>query len=452
LNLCFFKGNNMLDIILIIGLFVLLAAVAWWALLQFKKCQNKCVKLEKQRVELEVANAKLEAVFAQMEAKAAEDKASISELSRKNSELEIKNASLQSDMENQKQYMDERYKELEKNKEALLLQFKDISGEIIKIQTEQFNAAQRKSLGDLLEPFKAQLSDFRVKVENVHKDSIASKSSFDEQFKNLFSLNKALSKDAQDLSAALKGNKKIVGDWGELQLSRVLELSGLQEGIDFELQSNFKGEENNNLRPDAIVFLPQGRNVIIDSKVSLNDYVKYVNAEDEVSRNNYLKSHIKCLKNHIDELSSKEYQKLLKGVSLDYVIIFVPIESAYIDAVQKDNSLYEYAYKKNIAIATPSSILAILRTVENVWRIEKQGKNVQEIARVGGSLYDKIANFVLDMEKLGASLAAASKNYNEAMNKLKDGHGNALSLTKKLKNLGAKTTKEIAVVADDEES
>jgi len=142
----------------------------------------------------------------------------------------------------------------------------------------------------------------------------------------------------------------------------------------------------------------------------------------------------------------------LKGVSLDYVIIFVPIESAYIDAVQKDNSLYEYAYKKNIAIATPSSILAILRTVENVWRIEKQGKNVQEIARVGGSLYDKIANFVLDMEKLGASLAAASKNYNEAMNKLKDGHGNALSLTKKLKNLGAKTTKEIAVVADDEES
>ena len=137
---------------------------------------------------------------------------------------------------------------------------------------------------------------------------------------------------------------------------------------------------------------------------------------------------------------------------MDYVIIFVPIESAYIDAVQKDNSLYEYAYKKNIAIATPSSILAILRTVENVWRIEKQGKNVQEIARVGGNLYDKIANFVLDMEKLGASITAASKNYNEAMNKLKDGHGNALSLTKKLKSLGAKTTKEIAVVADDEES
>ena len=442
----------MSEIILMVGLFVLLAAVAVWGFSQSKKYQDRYVKLEKRRVELEVENAKIEAVFAQMEAKAAEDKASILELSQRNSELEVENASLRSDMDNQKQYMDERYKELEKNKEALLLQFKDISGEIIKIQTEQFNAAQKKSLGDLLEPFKAQISDFRAKVENVHEDNIASKSRLDEQFKNLFNLNKALSKDAQDLSAALKGNKKMIGDWGELQLSRVLELSGLQEGIDFELQSNFKGEENNNLRPDAIVFLPQGRNVIIDSKVSLNDYVKYANAEDEVSRDNYLKSHIKCIKNHIDELSSKEYQKLLKGVSLDYVIIFVPIESAYIDAVQKDNSLYEYAYKKNIAIATPSSILAILRTVESIWRIEKQGKNVQEIARVGGSLYDKIANFVLDMERLGASITAASKNYNEAMNKLKDGRGSALSLTKSLKNLGAKTTKEITVVTDDEES
>jgi len=435
-----------------VGLFVLLAAVAVWGFSQSKKYQDRYVKLEKRRVELEVENAKIEAVFAQMEAKAAEDKASILELSQRNSELEVENASLRSDMDNQKQYMDERYKELEKNKEALLLQFKDISGEIIKIQTEQFNAAQKKSLGDLLEPFKAQISDFRAKVENVHEDNIASKSRLDEQFKNLFNLNKALSKDAQDLSAALKGNKKIVGDWGELQLSRVLELSGLEEGIDFELQSNFKGEENNNLRPDAIVSLPQGRNVIIDAKVSLNDYVKYANAEDEESKDKYLKSHIKCLKNHIDELSSKEYQKLLKGVSLDYVIIFVPIESAYIDAVRKDNSLYEYAYKKNIAIATPSSILAILRTVESIWRIEKQSRNVQEIARVGGSLYDKIANFVLDMERLGASITAASKNYNEAMNKLKDGRGSALSLTKTLKTLGAKTTKEIAVVTDDEES
>ena len=442
----------MSEIILIVVLFVLLTAIACFGVLQSKKYQDKCVKLEKRRMELEVENAKIEVLFAQMEAKIAEDKDSILELSRKNNELEVENASLQSDMDNQKQYMDERYKELEKNKEALLLQFKDISGEIIKAQTEQFSATQRKSLSDLLEPFKVQLSDFRAKVENVHKDSIASKSSFDEQFKNLFTLNKALSKDAQDLSAALKGNKKMIGDWGELQLSRVLELSGLQEGIDFELQSNFKGEENNNLRPDAIVFLPQGRNVIIDSKVSLNDYVKYANAEDEVSRDNYLKSHIKCLKNHIDELSSKEYQKLLKGVSLDYVIIFVPIESAYIDAVQKDNSLYEYAYKKNIAIATPSSILAILRTVESIWRIEKQGKNVQEIARVGGSLYDKIANFVLDMERLGVSITAASKNYNEAMNKLKDGRGSALSLTKSLKKLGAKTTKEITAATDDEES
>jgi len=442
----------MSEIILMVGLFVLLAAVAVWGFSQSKKYQDRYVKLEKRRVELEVENAKIEAVFAQMEAKAAEDKASILELSQRNSELEVENASLRSDMDNQKQYMDERYKELEKNKEALLLQFKDISGEIIKIQTEQFNAAQKKSLGDLLEPFKAQISDFRAKVENVHEDNIASKSRLDEQFKNLFNLNKALSKDAQDLSAALKGNKKIVGDWGELQLSRALELSGLEEGIDFELQSNFKGEENNNLRPDAIVSLPQGRNVIIDAKVSLNDYVKYANAEDEESKDKYLKSHIKCLKNHIDELSSKEYQKLLKGVSLDYVIIFVPIESAYIDAVRKDNSLYEYAYKKNIAIATPSSILAILRTVESIWRIEKQSRNVQEIARVGGSLYDKIANFVLDMERLGASITAASKNYNEAMNKLKDGRGSALSLTKTLKTLGAKTTKEIAVVTDDEES
>jgi len=376
----------------------------------------------------------------------------LEKLRAENVRLSAQNAGLISDVENQKKFMEEKIRYLEQNKEEMTLKFRDISNEIIKAQNRQFGEEQKNAFNLLLKPFQDQMSEFKQKVEAAHEDNIKNKSSFDEQLRNLLTLNQSLSKDAQDLSAALKGNKKLQGNWGEFQLDRVLEVSGLQKGITYFTQESFKNEDNQVLRPDVIVKLPNQRSVIIDSKVSLNDYINYVNCEDDALRQVYLKKHIQCLKNHIEELSGKEYQKLLKDSSLDYVVIFIPIESAYVEAVNADNGLYDFAYKKNIAMTTPSSLLPILRTIENLWRIENQNKNVAKIAQIGGSLYDKISAFVEDMQRIDKAIDGARKNYDLAMNKLSVGKGNALSLAARLKEQGAKASKTLSIEYDDNEN
>ena len=299
----------------------------------------------------------------------------------------------------------------------------------------------------LLKPFQEQIADFKQKIEKNHDDTIK----FDEQLKNLLHLNQNLSKDAKDLSEALKGNKKMQGNWGEFQLDRVLEISGLQKGINYTTQASIENEENKKLRPDVIVNLPNDRRVIVDSKVSLNNYVAYVNEEDPILREEFLKKHVQCIKSHIETLSSKEYQKLLKDSSLDYVVIFMPIESAYVEAVRFDEDLYNFAYKKNIAITTPSSLLPLLKTIESIWQIEKRNKNVAQIAELGGSLYDKLVNFLDDMQKIDGAIATSRKNYDEAIKKLSTGKGNALSLATKMKQLGAKASKTFKLDYDTEE-
>ena len=361
------------------------------------------------------------------------------------------NTKLKSDSENQIKYMEEKLAYLEKSKDEMSERFKNVSNEVIQNQQRRFNEEQKSVLNLMLEPFKQQIADFKTKVESAHEDSLKNKSSFDAQLKNLLDLNQTLSKDAEDLSAALKGNKKIQGNWGEFQLERILEISGLQKGINYVTQETFRNDENQMLRPDVIIKLPNDRNVIVDSKVSLNDYVNYVNCDDEHMRQVYLQRHIQCVKKHIDELAGKDYQKLIKNNMLDYVVIFIPVESAYVEAVRADNNLYDYAYKKNIAITTPSSLLPILRTIENLWQIESQNRNVAEIANIGGSLYDKIVGFVEDMQHIDKSIDNARKNYDLAMKKLSTGKGNVLSLAGKLKEKGAKVTKNLAIGYDDTE-
>lgn len=395
-------------------------------------------KLERKYIEAEVMVLQHEKSVAQLEDRCRK-------LENDNNLLIAQNSELKSDLSNQKEYMNEKIRFIEQSKEELSLKFKDISNEIIKAQNKQFNEEQKNAFTLMLKPFQDQMSEFKSKVEAAHEESVKNKSSFDEQLKNLFNLNQCLSKDAQDLSQALKGGKKLQGNWGEFQLERVLEISGLQKGINFFTQETFKNEENQMLRPDVVVQLPNNRCVIVDSKVSMNDYIAYVNCEDESLRSELLKKHIQCIKDHIDELSGKEYQKLLKNNSLDYVVIFIPIESAYVEAVQEDNSLYDYAYRKNIAITTPSSLLPILRTVENLWRIENQNKYVSQIATVGGSLYDKLANFVEDMQRIDKAIDTARKNYDQAIGKLATGKGNALSLAGKLREYGAKANKTLAL-------
>lgn len=428
-------------------LMLVCCAVSGFALLMLVMMMYKSAKLRK----LELQQAQNNVLFTANEKYISELKERCASFAVENSSLLAENTKLKSDSENQKKYMEEKLAYLEKSKDEMSERFKNVSNEVIQNQQRRFNEEQKSVLNLMLEPFKQQIADFKTKVESAHEDSLKNKSSFDAQLKNLLDLNQTLSKDAEDLSAALKGNKKIQGNWGEFQLERILEISGLQKGINYVTQETFRNDENQMLRPDVIIKLPNDRNVIVDSKVSLNDYVNYVNCDDEHMRQVYLQRHIQCVKKHIDELAGKDYQKLIKNNMLDYVVIFIPVESAYVEAVRADNSLYDYAYKKNIAITTPSSLLPILRTIENLWQIESQNRNVAEIANIGGSLYDKIVGFVEDMQHIDKSIDNARKNYDLAMKKLSTGKGNVLSLAGKLKEKGAKVTKNLAIGYDDTE-
>ena len=368
-----------------------------------------------------------------------------------NYRLSAENMRLQTLMQAQQLHMQERLQDIENNKKDLELKFRNISNEILNVQSRRLNESQSQVLSAVLSPFRDQLKAFRDEVNKANTENIKNKTSFDEQFKKLMDMNNCLSQDAQNLTNALRGSKKMQGDWGEIELNRILEVAGLQKNIDYFTQENFKNENNQNLRPDVIVRLPNNRSVIVDSKVSMNDYISYVNAEDETAKAAALQRHIQCLRNHIDELSGKEYQKLLKEESLDYVVIFIPIESAFVEAIKKDDSLYDYAYKKNVALTTPSSLLPILRTVENLWQIETRNKYVQKIAEVGGSLYDKLANFVDDMQKIDKALGTARTSYEAAISKLANGKGNAISLANRLKEYGAKANKKIGIDYEDNE-
>ncbi len=372
-------------------------------------------------------------------------------LDNENYRLNTENTRLQTILQAQKQHMQERIQDIENNKKDLEFKFRDISNEILSTQSRRINEAQSQVLSTVLLPFRTQLESFKNEVNKANTENIKNKTSFDEQFKQLMDLNHSLSQDAQNLTNALRGNKKMQGDWGEIELNRILEVAGLSKDIVYYTQENFKNENNQNLRPDVVVRLPNNRGVIIDSKVSMNDYITYVNSDNEIEKAAALQRHLQCLRNHIDELSCKDYQKLLKEESLDYVVIFIPIESAFVEAIKKDATLYDYAYKKNVALTTPSSLLPILRTVENLWQIETRNKNVQKIAEVGGSLYDKLANFVDDMLKIDRALGSAQNCYKAAISKLATGKGNALSLAGRLKEYGAKTNKQINFESDDAE-
>ncbi len=433
----FLSNKENIFILFSICCFVLLILLIIFLTLNFKK--------RKEIVRLKTADVEFNAWRRLKEDETQAQKEMISELMSQKISLLQENERLKSDMSFKDKYIAEQLEFLEKSKLEMSLKFKDISNEVIKAQNSSFGENQKSLLSLILKPFQDQLSDFKKKIETTHEDNLK----FDEQIKMLFSLNKNLSVEAENLANALKGNKKIQGNWGEFQLERVLEISGLEKGINYFTQETFRNEDNKMLRPDVIVKLPDDRQVIIDSKVSLNDYVAFVNAEDEVARAEALKKHVACIKKHIDELSSKEYQKLLKDQTLDYVMIFIPIEGAYVEAAQSDLTLYDYALSKNIAITTPSSLLPLLRTIETLWKLDKRNKSAAELAEIGGKIYDKLAGFVEDMKQIDRSLKATHTHYENAMTKLA-GKGGAISFATQLKDKGAKISKNILLEEKDD--
>lgn len=361
----------------------------------------------------------------------------------KNQKLSQRNFELKISLEQEVKNNEAKISEMLKIKEQFSREFENISNRVIKMQKEDFDREQRQSLTTLLNPFQTQIKDFREQIERTNLKNENDKGVLKRELEELKNMNTTLSKNADDLVNALKGNSKIQGDWGEHQLKTILDMSGLNEGIDYQMQFNTKGEVGQNLRPDCVINLPNGKKLIVDSKVSITNYIDFVKEENEEKKKQYLNLHISSIKKHIAELSNKEYQKYLSDI--DFVFMFIPNEQAYIEALKCDNKIYDTAYKANVAITTPSSILPILRTVKNLWNIENQNKNASLIAEKAGKLYDKLVGFVENMKKIDKNLINAKSAYDDAFNQLSDGRGSALSIAEDMKEMGAKTTKQIKV-------
>ncbi|WP_299556219.1 DNA recombination protein RmuC [Seonamhaeicola sp.] len=344
--------------------------------------------------------------------------------------------------ENLQQENLKRDKELEERQEQLRKDFELLATKILDEKSKKFTDQNKENIKNILNPLQEKIQGFEKKVEASQKESISMHSALKEQLLGLKDLNQQMTKEATNLTRALKGDSKMQGNWGELVLERVLEKSGLEKDREYFMQQSFTREDGSRVMPDVVLHLPDSKKMIIDSKVSLTDYERLVNA-DESQKDTFLKAHINSVKKHVDQLSDKNYQDLYDIESPDFVLMFIPIEPAFAVVINEDNSIYNKAFEKNIVIVTPSTLLATLRTIDTMWNNEKQQRNAMEIARQAGALYDKFEGLVKDLTGVGKRIDDAKKDYSAAMNKLVDGRGNLITSVEKLKKMGAKAKKSL---------
>ena len=353
------------------------------------------------------------------------------ELARKNSEFE-----------NLQQLNLKRDEELELRQEQLRKDFELLATKILDEKSEKFTLQNKENIKNILNPLQEKIKNFEEKVDLTQKESISMHSALKEQLLGLKDLNQQMTKEATNLTRALKGDSKMQGNWGELVLERVLEKSGLEKDREYFVQQSFTLESGARVLPDVVLHLPDGKKMIIDSKVSLTDYERLVNADDD-DKAQFLKAHVNSIRRHVDQLSEKNYQDLYDIESPDFVLMFIPIEPAFAVVVNEDNSIYNRAFEKNIVIVTPSTLLATLRTIDSMWNNEKQQQNAIEIARQAGGLYDKFEGLMKDLIGVGKKIDASKVDYNSAMNKLFEGDGNLIRRVENLKKMGAKAKKSL---------
>lgn len=350
--------------------------------------------------------------------------------------------------------LSEQKSDIEKLQEKFTKEFENLANKILDEKSTKFTAQNKENLDQILKPLNEKIKDFEKKVEDVYVTDSKERASLTQQIKSLHELNQQMSKDANNLTQALKGERKTQGNWGEFILESLLEKSGLAKDREYFLQESITSQDGRRFQPDVIVKLPENKSVIIDSKVSLVAYEKFSSAESEGERLNAIKEHILSIRNHIKNLNSKSYQNLYSIESLDFVLMFLPIEPAFSLALQNDPGLFQEAYDKNIVIVSPTTLLATLRTIASIWRQENQNKNALEIARQSGALYDKFVGFVEDLQAIGSRIEQTQSTYNDAMKKLSEGSGNLVRRAEKIKKLGAKTSKSLPgslIDKDDEE-
>lgn len=352
-------------------------------------------------------------------------------------------ARAEADFANLQEKLELQKKEMETLQQKFTTEFENIAAKILKQNTEDFSAAHQKSITELLSPLKEKIQTFEKKVEDTYEKGLKDQTDLKAELKKLHDLNLKISDEANNLTKALKGDVKKQGNWGEVILERILERSGLTEGREYRKQDSIQGENGQRLQPDVVIYLPEQKHIVVDSKVSLVAYEKVVNSENEKERNSYIKEHLVSVRNHIKILSEKHYQNSPNFNSPDFVLLFIPIESSFSMAIQEDHDLFSYAWDNKVVIVSPSTLLATLRTIASIWQQENQTRNALEIARQSGALYDKFVAFVADIEAIGKSLENTRKTYEQATNKLYTGSGNLVRRAENIRKLGAKTTKEL---------
>ena len=321
--------------------------------------------------------------------------------------------------------------------------FKNLANEILEEKSKKFTEQNQSNLSQLLDPLRAKIIEFQTKVEDVYVNESKDRSALGEQVRQLLNLNQVLSQDAKNLTLALKGSTKAQGNWGELVLERILEDAGLRKGHEFDVQQSHQNAEGDRVQPDVVIHLPEDRHLVVDSKVSLIAYEQYVSAEHDDERQSALKRHVESVRTHMNGLSGKNYQALHGLKSLDFVLMFLPIESAYVAAASHDPDMLMEAFKRNVLLVSPFTLLFVVRVVAQLWRQESQNRNAQEIANRGAELYDRLVSFVTDLEKIGHQLRLAQDSFTNARDRLSRNRGNVIRQAEMLKELGVKPTKDL---------
>ncbi len=374
-----------------------------------------------------------------------------SKLQERCKNLELQYAVLQTKHEEQLNASAQKLELLQKAKEDLNREFKLLANKIFEDKAEQFSHTSQEQLSLMLKPFREQITAFSKEAKERSASHLKETYLLKDELSRLKEMNSQLSQDAINLTKALKGENKTQGNWGEIVLENILEQSGLRKGVEYELQANLKSTEGKTYFPDVIIHMPEERDIIVDSKVSLVAYERFINAEDESVKKLSLKEHINSIKSHVKELSEKKYEKLEGINTLDFVLLFMPIEGAFLLALEQDGEFFKSAYEQNILVVSPSTLLVTLRTIEHIWRTQRQEEHALKIANEAEAMYDKLVGFVEELKKVGTHLQKAQESYDTAMNRLSSGRGNVIKRAQNIVKLGLKPKKKLSISVQEDE-
>ncbi len=371
------------------------------------------------------------------------------ELLQEKNDLQLEYAVLNTRYEEEIKASKEKYETLQNAKNELSREFRLLANQIFDDKSKQFSSLNKEQLELLLKPFREQITNFSIQAKEQFNTELKDRHLLKDELARLKRMNEQLSEDAINLTKALKGENKTQGNWGEIVLENILEQSGLRRGVEYELQASLKAQDGKTYRPDVIIHMPQERDIIIDSKVSLVAYERFINAEDPSEKSQALKEHIASISSHVKGLSDKKYEKLEGVNSLDFVLLFMPIEGAFLIALEQDGEFFKHAYENNILVVSPSTLLVTLRTIEHIWRTQRQEEHAKKIAKEAEGMYDKLVLFVEEMQKVGLHIQKAQDSYETSMNRLKSGKGNIIKRAENMVKLGLRPNRSLPINSED---